>query len=154
MSDLGTDSDDSSRLAFQGHREWAERVSDHPPFRLSPVSHHYGTPQVYSVRHGDGRARLVLMSHKSGLALPRSVHPRFRNIDLIPFRDIELRLRLGPTTLRLMTHRRRTLSLTVAWILTMLRCYYYQDQRSRPVHGSSRPHFYPTGTLRYRITHC
>lgn len=34
----------------------------------------------------------------------------------------------------------------------MLRCYYYQDHQTRPVHGTSQPHFYPIGSLRYRIT--
>jgi hypothetical protein len=51
-----------------------------------------------------------------------------------------------------MTHRRRTLSLSVTWILTMLSCYYRQDHQTRKVHGTSQPHFCPTGSLRYQIT--
>lgn len=94
MSDLGTDSEDPSGLAFQGHQEWTERVSDHPPFHLSPASHLYGTQQDSGVRHSESRARFVQMSHKSGLASPRSVPPRFRNINLIPFRVMPVGLTL------------------------------------------------------------
>lgn len=90
MSVLGTDSEDSSRLAFQGHQKSIERMSDHPLFHLSPASHHYGTQQDYSVKHGESRARPVQMSHKSGLALPRDVLPMFRNINLIPFRVLQV----------------------------------------------------------------
>lgn len=87
MSVLGTDPEDPSELVFQGHQEWAKRVSDHPLFHLSPASHYYSTQQTYSVKHSESCARLVQMSHKFGFALPRIVLPRFRNIDLIPFRD-------------------------------------------------------------------
>ena len=87
MSDLGTDPEDPSELVFQGHQEWAKRMSDHPLFHLSPTSHHYGTQYAYSVKHGESRARLVQMSYKFGFALPRIVLPGFRNVNLIPFRD-------------------------------------------------------------------
>jgi hypothetical protein len=127
-------------------------MSDHLLFHPSPASHYYSTQHAYSVKHSDSCAWLVQMSYKCGFALPRIVLPRFRNIDLIPFVTLELRCHLGSTKLRLMTHRRRTLSLSVTWILTMLRCYYCQDHQIRPVHGTSQPHFYPTGSLRYRIT--
>lgn len=94
MSDLGTDSEDSSGLAFQGHQESTERMSNHPLFHPSPASHHYGTQQDLGVKHGESRARPVQMSHKSGLALPRNVLPRFRDIDLIPFRECRITITL------------------------------------------------------------
>jgi hypothetical protein len=90
VSDLGTDSEDPSALVFQGHQEWAKQMSDHLLFHLSPASHYYSTQHAYSVKHSDSCVRLVQMSHKCSFALPRIVLPRFRNINLIPFRDIRV----------------------------------------------------------------
>ena len=66
------------------------------PFLLSPGSRHYGTPQAYTVRRRDGAARPTPKRRTLGLASPRSVPPRHRNINRFPFRPTRLRSALGP----------------------------------------------------------
>jgi hypothetical protein len=85
-------------------------------------------------------------------ALPLFVAPWYRNINLFPFRAIQLRVRLGSTNSSLTTHCEETLALSADGILTHLCFYYYQDLRSRSVHRSSRTCFCPTWTLPYQIT--
>lgn len=79
------------------------------------------------------------------------MHPRYRNVNLFPFRPGRLTLALGPTNPWLTTHCQGTLALSAVEILTRLRCYYHRDLQSKPVHGTSRPHFRPAPTPSYRI---
>ena len=120
-------------------------------FPLSPGSRHYGTPQAYTVKRGGGPARPTPRRHASGLRRRESVPPRYRNINLFPFRPGRLALALGPTNSQLTTHCWETLAPSAVGILTRLCCYYRRDLQSGPVHRTSRPGFCPTPTPPYRI---
>jgi len=53
---------------------------------LSPGSHHYGTPQAYTLRQGDNLAQPTPKRQEPSFASPRSVPSRYRNINRFPFR--------------------------------------------------------------------
>ena len=118
-------------------------------FLLSPGSHHYGTPQVCTVKQGDNPARPTPKRHVRGFASPH-VPSQYWNVNQFPFRPVMLTLDLGPTNSRLTTHCLETLALSAIGILTRLCCYYRRDLQSRPVHRTSRPCFHPIGTPSYR----
>ena len=118
-------------------------------FLRSSGSHHYGTPQTWTVEQGDDPARPTQKRRTRGLVSPQ-VPPQYGNINPFPFRPVMLTLALGSTNSRLTTHRRETLALSAIGILTRLCCYYHRDLQSRPVHRISRSCFRPIGTPSYR----
>jgi len=81
-----------------------------------------------------------------------SVAPRYRNINLFPFRAFQLRVHLGPTNSSLTTHCEETLALSADGILTHLCFYYHQDLHLEPLHRNSRSCFCATRALPYQIT--
>ena len=104
--------------------------------------------------------RLIRLDQATAwLGLPRGVRcracvaaslPRWRrNLNRLPFRPTRLRSALGPAYSRLTTHCRETLAPSAEGIPTPLRCYYRRDLHRRPVHGTSRPRFYPTAAPPY-----
>ena len=58
---------------------------------------------------------------------------------------------LGPANSWLRAHSQENLALPAAGVFTRLGCYYRQDLQRRPVHGTSRPRFYPASAPTYRL---
>jgi hypothetical protein len=107
------------------------RVQLNPPngrlFLASSGSHHYGTPQSYTVKQGDNPAQPSPNRHLLDFESPRVLPQHF------PFRPVMLTLALGSANSRLTTHCRETLALSAVGILTRLCCYYHRDLQS--LHG-------------------
>ena len=101
-------------------------------FLPSSDSHHYGTPQSYTVKQSDSSAQPPPNRRPVGLESPR-VPPRHWNVNQFPFRAVMLTLHLGSANSRLTTHCRETLALSAIGILTRLCCYYHWDLQS--LHG-------------------
>jgi hypothetical protein len=139
--------------SFPERFSWAPGIDRTPLngrlFLCSSGSHHYGTPQTWTVEQGDDPARPTPKRYALGLASPR-VPSQYWNINQFPFRPVMLTLALGSTNSRLTTHCRETLALSAIGILTRLSCYYRRDSQSRSVHRTSRPCFCPIGTPSYR----
>jgi hypothetical protein len=67
VSVLGTDIKDPPCLHFQWLQGSIELTYNGKLFPLSPGSRHYGTPQAYTVKQGDGLARPTSKRLKTGL---------------------------------------------------------------------------------------
>ena len=50
---LGTDTEDPSPFLFHGLQRLTKPYTNARPFVLSSVSHHYGTPQIYTLRQSE-----------------------------------------------------------------------------------------------------
>jgi hypothetical protein len=90
-----------SAALFSGSRNRLNPPIDGRPFPSSPGSRLYGSPRASTVRWSDGSTQPIPKRQAADLALPRSVPPRYRNINRFPFRRRRLRVALGPTYPRL-----------------------------------------------------
>ncbi len=137
VTDLGTDIENPFHLPFHGLQESIELSKE--PFLVSPVSHHYGTPQVSRVSYS--RSRSIPKRQEIDLCCHMYLYST-GILTCFPFDQLLLGLTLGPTNPQLIrqtnaiNHVKFLIVAEEPWPLRQLEfssnlcCYYWQDSCS------------------------
>jgi hypothetical protein len=123
----------------QTHQRWAHHVLG----EFSPLR------SFLSLMRLD---RATALQGVAGCVKSEQMSSKCRNINLLPFRVLRLRVPLGPTSPRLMIIVEDPWPLRRHGFSPCFGCYYHQDSRQNAVHRTLQPCFHPRTAPAYPIT--